>query len=621
MRRGPDGAPDDGFEQFALARWPDLEAVAVAATLDLVGARAVTSRTLGQLRRRWRTATEDGRPTVEAQRVLLAELGRWGRGRAGPRESAPTEVDPALRTAADAAGPGPLALLETLADEPPLVRAALAATRSWRTPVEQVTALAGRAGAGLVHATTSARGRLATAHAAAREAEGLPPDPEGVDDDLDLLLARMAQTSPPAPGADELAALATTARRRVRRRAVLAGGAALAGAGALGWLTWGRPTPSPGPHASPTALPAPDDPTWLALSRWPPRGSLASDPVVLSAIEDRAPADTRLLYAGEDHDVRIVVGTRRPDDTGADLWVLSGGSGTDIELLSQLQVSPPWLFGSTTAVAVAVPRGDDCVILAMAPRASSSASFSTHVRPTPQGSVERDATTIALTDGVGSALVGGHPGIATRIACGDYDGPLPRPADWGPDYDEDPEVRAARIVADLTGTPVSRLGTRRIRFPVGPVPGTPYRVGDAPLTADIVTVTTPDGAVVRTAHVAVERGGVEDVVDGRPMVVVASADAEAPVVLRIDDWSRDEGTYLVLVPGDAATVQLMDAAPGGAPASVRVPLNGHSAVVTAPPVDTEPAYRVRLRDGRGHTVYDQVPPAGEDVFDLGDGFS
>ena len=114
---------------------------------------------------------------------------------------------------------------------------------------------------------------------AARAGAGQNPGDCDLDVNLDAVVERLLTglRHPPDP-----AALVVEHCRAVRRRSLVAAGAAVAVAAAAAW--WVRPhdpTATVGggsTGASLRALPPPDDISWASLSRWAPRGRLATDP-------------------------------------------------------------------------------------------------------------------------------------------------------------------------------------------------------------------------------------------------------------------------------------------------------------------------------------------------------
>ncbi|MGL5927911.1 MAG: hypothetical protein ACRCY8_03145, partial [Dermatophilaceae bacterium] len=79
----------DDFGAFVAARWSDLEAVALLATLDLDLAREVTVATLAAVHRDWADTVDSGAPVARCRVELLTRLGRL----ATPRPGDPSDAD------------------------------------------------------------------------------------------------------------------------------------------------------------------------------------------------------------------------------------------------------------------------------------------------------------------------------------------------------------------------------------------------------------------------------------------------------------------------------------------------------------------------------------------------
>ncbi len=212
---------EEDFAELAHERWPELEVVALAATLSPGAARELTTRAVAELRAGWRGALDRGTPTADGRRALLAEVWAWER-RSQP---ASTDVTDPQVDALVADDEGARAGLAALVDERPLVRAALAAEAVWVLPADEVEQLAGRPGAGLAALTDRARQRVE---------RGLRPVPEGEvgavgvdgrvpgsgqrDDELRGLFELLASTLPAPPDPHEVDSLTAPSRRRTTRR-------------------------------------------------------------------------------------------------------------------------------------------------------------------------------------------------------------------------------------------------------------------------------------------------------------------------------------------------------------------------------------------------------------------
>ncbi|MGL5861142.1 MAG: hypothetical protein ACRCY9_07805, partial [Phycicoccus sp.] len=223
-----EGTADD-FEAFVAARWSDLEAVALLATLDPGRARAVTGASLAAVRRDWAGAVDSGAPVAHCRTELLRHLARsaaggpdgaLGAGRAGTG-SAPAATRSGLLGLAASADDQEHrvvvdALLDALTGLRADVRAAVAVGLVWDLePVEYAQALHMTA-ARLTTDLAAARAQLVHAHRAGLAAAGRPPADRQVDADLaalvDAVLAR--RDDPP-----DAAALVLGHDRPLRRRA------------------------------------------------------------------------------------------------------------------------------------------------------------------------------------------------------------------------------------------------------------------------------------------------------------------------------------------------------------------------------------------------------------------
>ena len=605
----------EDFGGFVAARWADLEAVAVVAVLDPESARETTTAALVALRSRWPSALEEGAPTATARRELVERLARPPR-----RRGVPPEPSPVLREAADDPDSSvPAVLFDCLAGEPVLVRAAVAARTVWEVRPDDLALLAGRAGADLAAGIAAATHRLLAAHREARATDGLGPADHRLEDDLADLVHRLAGTAPEPP---DPSAIVAERSRRVRRRSLLAGGAVAAAAGAAGWAAFGRErgAATAGPAASSTPTPAgPDDPAWATTRRWPPRGALATDFGIQSLMVRKAPG-ARLLYADEVHGVRVVVATDSSSDgagaPGTPLRVWSGAAGVPADQLTEVPLGYPGIFEVEDAVALGVPHPTGAVVLALTRPTLDRAEVSPVVRPTPEGEVERDWSPVPLDAGIGAVLLPQPPGPAARVRCGGYDGPLPRPSTWDVQWDPGLTQREA-VTADVaaaTGIPSGRLDVDVLTAVIPPGPDREAGGPAETTTAELVTVRTPNGAVVRSLLVSTESPGSSSSYGAPPMVVPRDA-ADAPAVIPLEgDTARP--AFVVVVPGPGAAVRLTSPTTGAG--SDAVPLTDHGAVVLVP-ADHDPELRVRVEDSRGRALYyDAVPPPGSWLYDLWD---
>jgi hypothetical protein len=595
-------AAGEDFEGFAAARWRDLEAVALLATLDPDAARAATAAALADLRSGWAEALEDGAPTAAVRRLLLARV---------PRGEAPSALAPVGE-------PVPDALLGALAAEAPLVRTALAAGVAWDAEPSVVASLVGRAGSGLPPAVEAARGRVLVAHRDALAADGLAAADHRLDDDLAGLLGTLVERQPPPPDPGDLAA---SGGGRVRRRVLLVGGGVLAAAAATGGVAVARGGPGRAPAPAPTGpapvatLPA-GAPQWASTRSWVPRGSLAGDPGVRALRARTLTRGAPLLFAGEVHGLRVVVAAddEAGVENGTGLRAWSGPAGAPPERLAEVRLAFAAIYDATDVAALGVPHPDGAVVLVLTRPSLREASFSPVVRPTPAGDVARDWTALELHDGVGSALLTRALGPATRLRCSSYDGPLPRPAAWDDTgtVDEAPVDAFLREVVGATGVPAEELSTRVVSsrlprsapLPDGVVPGS--------AVSSLVTTTTPGGGVVRTLFLSEALAGGTVGYTVGPNVVAADA-VDSPVLHRLDSGTTTTATVLVALPAGGRSVQLTDK---GAPVSKVVRVQDGAAVVTVEVVTDQWVYGIRVLGTDGSTTYDGETVTGRPLLDL-----
>lgn len=605
-----------GAADFVTARWSELEAVALLATLDPVGARETTAAALTAVRNRWAEVLEEGRPTATARDELLARLARSG-ARPRPRREppAPTPVPEVLRTAAvdpaDPDDPVPLSLLAALARETPGARAVLAAGVAWDDDTQ-------------ARPPDDVRARLLDAHRSARAAAGLPSDDRLLGPDLVALVERLARTQPDPP---DPAVLVEDRVRGMRRRSLVVGGALAAGVAATGWAVGAARDGSGGasaarrPAGAPTTA-GPDDPAWTTTSRWPARGRLATDAGV-RAVVDRSGHRARLLWADDVHGVRVVVAARfddgtPPGSTRVEVW--SGPLSTPAARLAGVPYAADVLHGSEDVVALGVPAPRGAVLVVLGRPGVRDGDFSPVVHPTAAGSVERTWRAVPVRDGVGSALVERPWGSAGRVRCGSYDGYVLVPTAWGAATQPgrgDPVAELVATVASATGLPRTRLRGEVVVDSIasGSVID-PFALSatDGDGRVVLTRVTTPEGAVVRAIEVHDDgRSTSPTRLDFGPFVVPADAGDE-PAVVWLDDIRPGTGRYLVVVPAGGRTCRLLATSTGAHPLSKAVPLKGRSAVVPVLDAPGPSAVRLVVEDAAGRRTYDGVPPGGRDLF-------
>ena len=598
---------DEDFAGFVAARWPDLEAVALAAGLDPGAARELCTRALADVRAHWAQALDDGAPTATARRALLHRIEGWSPPEGGP--------GPALLVA-DPDDPVSAALLGALAREEPLVRAALAAGPVWEVSPSDLAGLAGRRGRDLAERLHAARARLLDAHRSALAAEGISPADHRLEDDLAALLAGLAAAQPAPPDPAGLVAHRTG---RTRRRSLLLGGGGAALLGAVGWASArSGGSPSVASSTAPSAagpLPPREAPRWRATGSWPARGALAQDPEVRVLVEQALPSGKRLLYADEVSGQRVVV-TTQPSSPGAvgTRFAVWTGPPQGVGRLTRVEYGLTAVFDVEDVLVLGVPHPAGGVVLALAPPALDRAELSPVLRLSARGRVERSWTVLDLEAGVGAVVVDAPLGVAARIRCGGYDGPLPRPREWERDRGAAGSGESLLAeVADATGTPPGRLGLTVLESAV-PTDLAVLR-GARPTTGvlRLMDVTAPSGAVVRRQYLQTQDYAGRPTGFGGGAYVLPADRADAPALFRVDDG---ETTVLVSTPSGAATVQLVGTERTGAPASVQARVEARFAVLSLPRGMRPTLDRVVVRDARGRTLSDAPPLDGRYLYDL-----
>ncbi len=610
---------EDDFREFVTARWPDLEGVAFVVLLDAASARRVTTEAFATLHQGWHEALDDGRPGSLARRsVLRGAIAAATQGvRPGTPGSGPDPVgdDPVLT-----------ALQEVLLVATPHERALVAAASVWAAGPDEVADLLGMPAAQLRLLATALRSRLATAHDAARVAEGLGPAEWALDDDLDAVVERLlaGRGDPPDP-----TALVEDRRRAVRRRALVTGGAATLVAGAAGWWLRGRgPATSagvPAAGASPVPLPSPDDPSWARVSRWAPRGRLATDARVQALVISRANGGGRLVWADDVEGRRVVVSaTLNPGTEDVIVQVWHGAAGADPASLVEVPLQSPFVAGDQDAVAVAVAGSPGTLLLFLARPRTPQAAWSPTVTPTVQGTVRRDWIHVPLQSGVGSTVTTTEAGPALRVRCAGFDGPAVSPTQtWvgqgGTDALAGFAEETRRFVAAAIGEPAETLSTEVVTdAKVGGGVIDPRAIspqgGDGRVR--VLSTSTRGGAVIRSVRVVDDGRSRANWLDLQPPTVLPARNAvDEPVVARLDDARPEVGRFLVVTPG-AARVQLLSTSPNAYPVSKVTRTREGVAIVEVVNADDAAAFRLVQRDERGALLADGVPRNGTDLLDL-----
>ena len=645
---------DDDFGGFVAARWPDLEAVALVGAEDPAHARELTTRALAEVGGRWEEVLAEGAPTRAARAALLSDLARPARpGRPGrrppPPAAPPVPASPEPPGTPDDEDLVARRLVEALGREPPLVRAALAAEALWECDDAETAHLAGVAPGPLADRLDTARARLVTAHREALADEGLSPADWRLERDLadalDTLVA--AQPDPPDP-----AALVAGRARRVRRRSLLVGGAAVLATGGAGWWVLREATPAGGgTRATPdtAAAPAAGGDVWASTGTWPPRGGLASDSSVRALVVASGGPGARLLYAADVGGTRVVLagllGFSEGDDRGTVLRAWTGPAGAAAGGLTPAPLATDRIEGAADVVAVAVPAapgsgtgttrtvlagtgdagspdpqagGIEAVLLVLTRPTVESATWSPVVHPTANGSVERAWTLVRLEGGVGIRALDRAPGTAARVDVGGYAGPVAgAPAPPTTTGGLTPEEAATAYVAAATGEAPAGLRTEVVVD--SPVAGDVLDAFAISATGGdgrvrLIHTTTPDGAVVRTLHLADDGRSGRGSLLGSPLVLPAT-DVDEPYVRRLDTIPPRTTRYLVVAPG-AARCHLLAVTPAAYPVSDITPLKGDAAVVPIINGQDTNIYRLVLWGPDGRRFYDAVPERGRPLLDL-----
>jgi hypothetical protein len=619
-------AVEDDFAGFVAARWTDLVAVAGVACLEPQTAFAVTADSLAALRRRWPQALEDGAPTREARAELLRGVTRLTVRSDGGRAADAHRTAAAVRLDGWSGTDGPdvaEVLLDALRQESPLLRSALAASVVWGLDDAETAALIAGPADRLGAEVSASRARLAAAHRAALERQGVVPSEQRFARDLERVVHEIAavQPGPPDPGE-----LARSPGRGVTRRSLVIGGTALVGLGATGWwLGQGMgetdsstgPAPSPGPPSV-----EPDDAVWSSTARWPVRGAVGGDLDVGRAVAATA---GRLLWADDVGNRRLAVAVVSPTSTGSTVRVWSGAANTASGRLDPVPLARDRVDGVGDVVAVAAPSGEGSILVVLARPTVEVAELSAVVRPTAQGAVERRWRTITLREGVGTLELDEPLGPAARVRCGGFDGPPAGSttmawAPQGPPSSGEVARRATTSISRATGIPVGRLRTRVvIDAPAGGNIIDPYATAPAPGQGRVVVTntSTPDGAVVRAVHVQDDAGEGSTGRFWGPFTVLAAGDADAPVVRRVTDLGPKIARFLVVAPG-AARARLLVTTPDGSSASEATRIaDGAAIAVVVYNVTDASHYQLDLWDEAGRMTYSAVPPYGAPLLDLG----
>ncbi len=625
------------FEEFVGERWPDLESVAFVVTLDAVAARLVTTTALAGLH--WREALDEGRPELMARRAVLsrAVAGSLTRGRHDSPATVGTSFVPYRPGTDPLTGSGALpdgddavltALELVVRAATPLERALIGAASVWGQGPDEVAGLLGMPPADVRERAEKLRARLVAAHEAARSALGRDGGDGALGLDLDAVVDRLLTGLPGPPDPATL----VVEHRAVRRRSLVAAGAAVAVTGAAAWWVWPHHPTAPASGA-PTALPPPDDISWASLSRWAPRGRLATDPRVQGLATGHVTgARPRVLWADDVAGRRLVVaGSLNPgsyEDLVLQVW--QGPAGADPASLEQVHFTTGLGYENTAVIPLAVPTYPGTLLVVLARPTSTTASYSSAVLPTGAGVIERAWANVALTSGIGSTTWEQEPGPALRVRCGDFDGPAASTAQsWRDQAGTEPLARftegTSRFVAAATGLPVEQVHTEVVID--APVAGSVIDLAAmSPQDGDgrvrVLRTRTSTGALIRCVRVA---AGPMRIVDGRstmnsleiepPALLPADTPADEPVVSRLNDLRPGVSRFLVIAPG-AVRVQLLSTLRTAHPASKLTTTRHGVAIVLVNSAGKAADFRLIRQDAHGRQFGTAVRRDGRDLLDL-----
>ena len=627
---------EDDFREFVVACWPDLESAALLVTLDPERAREVTADALADLHQGWREALKEGVPGAMARSTVLTAAvgatttprpGRSGRGASSPEGTDPPPSGEDADEQTDAVVDTLVMVLRTAS---PLERAVVAGRAVWGLAPEDVAQSVGAPVGSVRDAADSLHGRLAAAHDAARNASGLPPAEWALERDVaeavEVLLRGVSD--PPDP-----AALVSERSRVVRRRSLLvagAGAAVLAGGGA--WLLQRDEAAGPVAASVPTR-PDRDDPSWSGTSTWHPRGALASDLGVQALVIARTASGSRLLWADDVGDRRLVVAVALDYrlSAGSDLRVWHGPRGADARTLEDAPLTLTTIEGVRDVVALSLPQGfrglgrSASTLVVLSRPTVRSASFSRLVRPTPAGTIERDWVELPLTEGVAATVLRDPVSAAMRIRVAGFDGPpvTTDPLWLGREVVDVAPVAFTRAVhawvQRATGIPAARLRTEVVAD--SPVSGsildaTAISATDGDGRVVALRTVTPEGAVLSSVAATDDGRAEGGTVVLRPAVVLLAEHADEPIVERVSDLRPGMARYLVVAPG-AAGVQMLGTSQSAYPVSEVVATKGRAAaVVPVRNAGEGVAFRVVTRDAAGNTLFDGVPAGPRPLLDL-----
>lgn len=636
-RRAPTGdtgavtlTVEDDFAAFVAARWAELEALALVTTLDPITARDATTHALGRLRGGWADAVDDGTPTLQTRRAVLERSlqvagSADGRG-AGPSRPRPGSSDPDLIGFGGGVGPErdeavADALWHCLARATASERAVLACAVVCDLDTGETAHLLGMPLSDIEGHDRSLRSRLAAAHDSGREGSGQARAEWLLQDDLRSLVDDLIEDAPDPP---DPAGLVAAEAAGVRRRTLVLGTTAVVATATAAWfLTRPGDEQRLGPSVATTT--GSSDADWTSTKTWPARGALASDVGVQGLILTRTSGGSRLLFADDVGDRRIVLAAPigiPNDPVGTQVRAWQGARGALPEGMEELEMPLAYIDGVSDVVAAYLPQQSGSALVVLSRPSVTQAEVSRFVSPTPAGTVDREWFTLQLEGGIGVDLSVLDVSPAMRLKVGDYDGPPASPSDPWIDISLSDGLDAviettSAFAADATGLPRDDVTSTVVTDSIAP--GSildPEAIsatgGDGRVV--VVTTRTPAGAVLRTV-IAVDDGRTAGTQVLEMVSVLPADQADAPVVLRLYGSSGDTGRFLVVAPG-GARAQLLGTSPNAYPVSKVTPFKGDTAVVSVINADDAPAFTLIVRDAKGRKTYDRVAPTGADLFDL-----
>ncbi len=627
-------AVEDDFTAFVAARWPELEGLALVTTLVPADAREATTHALGRLRSEWSDALDDGSPTLRARRAVLGRslhvagsAGHRGPTYAPPR---PGALRPNGYDQGDLGGRMELdatvadALWQCLVRATPPERAVLACLLVGDLDLGESAHLLGMPVAEVEGHDRSLRGRLETAHEAGRAATGAPPAEWLLQDDLVALVDSLIEESPDPPDPAGLVAAEATG---VRRRTLVLAGTAVLATTAAGWAV-ARIVGADDPSTASTPAIGPTSAVWDSTQQWPPRGGLANDVGVQGLILSQTSSGSRLVYADDVGDQRIVIAVPiniPSDPDGSEIRVWQGPRDALSDAMAEVEMPFSYIGGVNDVVAVHLPQeaGGSALVVLTRPTIASG-QLSRFVIPTPGGTVERTWRALGLTDGVGVALSELALSPAMRVRVAEFDGTPASPSMPWLDVDlsdglSDVADRVSDFISGATGDRPETLTTT--------VAADSITVGSI-LDAVAMSATGGDGRVVVLLTRTPSGGAIRSIFaadDGRTggatqslelAMLIPAAEVDDPTLVRLSDEGLERGRFLVVAPG-GARAQLLATSPNAYPVSKVTNFKGDTAVVSVINADDAAAFRLIVHDATGRETYRGVPSTGEWLFDLG----